>query len=208
LPSKEIEATVGKVLDEESASFKALLGDALSSSLKLVDDYEKRASERYNESMLEGKKQAENIKRKVLGSAELQARNAQLSAFESFFEGIVIDSLAVIKGAPRDARYVKALSRLLKESLRELDEGEYTLSCDEKDKTALDDALKDVSKDFPRFRLSLSRKYIDSAGGFIIRSKDGTVEFNSTFEARLERMKPGIRKRVYERFFKGERRNW
>ena len=48
-------------------------------------------------------------------------------------------------------------------------------------------------------------KRIDSVGGFIVRSEDGTTEFNSTFEARLERMKPSTRKRVYERYFKESR---
>jgi len=205
LPSNAIEATVGKVLNEESATIKALLDEALASSLKLVEDYEQKASERYKESMLEGRKQAENVKRKILGSAELQARNAQLSAFESFFEGIVIDALAGVRSTPRDARYERALGKLLRESLQELDRGAYALSCPEADKIALSAALKDVAKDSPGFDLSIAKKYIDSAGGFVVTSRDGTIEFNSTFEARLERMKPSIRKRVYERFFKESR---
>ncbi|HVP23200.1 MAG TPA: V-type ATP synthase subunit E family protein [Conexivisphaerales archaeon] len=202
MPSKEIEATVGKVLTEESASIKALLDEALASSLRVIDDFEQRASERYMESMLDGRKQAENVKRKVLGSAELQARNAQLSAFESFFEGIVIEALAAIKAVPREARYEKALVRLLNESLVELDRGDYTLSCPEADRAALAGAVKSVVKDFPGFNLTISKKPIEGAGGFVVVSRDGSVEYNSTFEARLERMKPSIRKRVYERFFK------
>lgn len=205
MPSNAIDTTVGKVLNEESASIKALLDEALASSLKLVGDYEQKASQSYKESMLEARKQAENVKRKILGSAELQARNAQLSAFESFFEGIVIDALAGVRSAPRDARYERALGKLLRESLLELDPGVYTLSCPEGDKSALSGALKDVAKEFPEFDLSIAKKNIDSAGGFIIASRDGTIEFNSTFEARLERMKPSIRKRVYERFFKESR---
>jgi len=205
LPSKEIEATVGKVLGEESASIKALLDEALASSLKLLDDYEQRASEKYSESMLEGRKQAENVKRKILGSAELQARNAQLTAFESFFEGIIVDALAGVRSAPRDSRYGRALVRLLRESLVELDPGEYVFSCPETDRAALASATKEVAKEFPGYSLSISRRYFDGAGGFIVVSKDGNVEFNSTFEARLERMKASIRKRVYERFFKEEK---
>lgn len=205
MSSNAVEATVGKVLNEESASLKALLDEALASSLKLVEDYEQRASEKYKESMLEGRKQAENVKRKILGSAELQARNAQLSAFESFFEGIVIDALAAVRSAPRDARYERALVKLLRESLQELDPGVYTLSCPDGDRSSLSAALKDVAKEFHGFDLSIAKRNIDSAGGFIIVSKDGSIEFNSTFEARLERMKPSIRKRVYERFFKERR---
>ena len=205
MPSNAIEATVGKVLNEESASLKALLDEALASSLKLVEDYERKASDKYKESMLEGRKQAENVKRKILGSAELQARNAQLSAFESFFEGMVIDALAGVRSAPRDARYERALGKLLRESLLELDPGVYSLSCPAADRSALSAALRDVAKDFQGFDLSIAKKNIDSVGGFIIVSKDGTIEFDSTFEARLERMKPSIRKRVYERFFKGSR---
>ena len=205
LPSKEIEATVGKVLNEESASLKAMMDEALASSLKLLDDYEQKASEKYKESMLEGSKQAENVKRKILGSAELQARNAQLSAFEDFFERMVLEALDGVRSAPRDARYERSLVRLLKETLTELDAGEYVLSCPESDRVSLSAAIKDVSKEFPSYSLTLSKKHFESAGGFVAASKDGSMEFNSTFEARLERMKPGIRKRVYERFFKEQK---
>lgn len=205
MPGKEIEATVGKVIDEESASLKVLLDEALASSLKLIEDYEVKASEKYKESMLEGRKEAENVKMKVLGSAELMARNAQLTAFEAFFDGIVADALAGVRAVPRDARYERALSKLLTESLQELDPGKYILCCPQQDNTALAAALKDTAKKFPSFSLSVSKKQIESVGGFVISSEDATTEFNSTFEARLERMKPSIRKRVYERFFKEDR---
>jgi vacuolar-type H+-ATPase subunit E/Vma4 len=205
LPSKEVESTVGKVLDEESVSLKAILDEALASSLKLLDDYEEKASEKYEESMLEGRKEAENVRRKILGSAELQARNAQLSAFETFFEGIVVDALNGVRSAPRDGRYERAMVRLMNESLRELEPREYVVSCPESDTLALSAALRETAKDFRGFTLTISKKHFDGAGGFIIVSKDGNVEYNSTFEARLERMKPSIRKRVYERFFKEPR---
>ncbi len=202
LPSTEIEATVGKVLGEESASLKALLDEALASSIKILDEYENRAAQKGTESMLEGRKEAENVKRKILGSAELQARNAQLSAFENFFEAVILEALEDVRSAPRNARYEKATARLLRESLAELDPGEYVLSCPELDSASLAAALKDTNKEFPGFALTVSKKHFEGAGGFIIVSRDGNVEFNSTFEARLERMKPSIRKRVYERYFK------
>jgi V/A-type H+-transporting ATPase subunit E len=202
MPTNEVETTIGKVLEQESQALTALLDEALKSALKAIDEYELNADNAFDAIMLEGKKEAENVKRKMLGSAELQARNLQLSAYEEFFGGVIKDALEAISSLPRDSRYEKAMVALLRDAIAELDEGKYSVSCVAKDAKAVSDALEEVKEEFPRHELVLSRKHLDGAGGFVLKSKDGTIELDDTFEARLERMKPNIRKRVYERYFK------
>ncbi len=46
----------------------------------------------------------------------------------------------------------------------------------------------------------LSSETIDCLGGVQVRSKDGTMTFTNTIDARLERMKPLIRKEIASKF--------
>jgi len=46
----------------------------------------------------------------------------------------------------------------------------------------------------------LSSETIDCLGGVEIKSKDGFMSFNNTIDARLERMKPLIRKEIASKF--------
>ena len=46
----------------------------------------------------------------------------------------------------------------------------------------------------------LSNDTIDCIGGVEVKSKDGTMSFNNTIDARVERMKPLIRKDIAKKF--------
>jgi V/A-type H+-transporting ATPase subunit E len=49
----------------------------------------------------------------------------------------------------------------------------------------------------------LEEKSIDTIGGVVITSLDGSVRFDNTFEARLERMRPSLRMEVSETLTSG-----
>ena len=51
----------------------------------------------------------------------------------------------------------------------------------------------------------LSSETIDCLGGVEIKSKDGSMAFNNTIDARIERLKPLIRKEIASKFGLG---NW
>jgi V/A-type H+-transporting ATPase subunit E len=42
----------------------------------------------------------------------------------------------------------------------------------------------------------LSEDSIETIGGIVLSNADGTVKFDNTFESRLERMRPALRKEV------------
>ena len=46
----------------------------------------------------------------------------------------------------------------------------------------------------------LSSDTIDCIGGIIAKSKDGTMKFDNTLDARIERLKPLIRKEIASTF--------
>jgi|YelNatPaOPRAMG01_1025707.scaffolds.fasta_scaffold93158_2 V/A-type H+-transporting ATPase subunit E len=202
MPTSGVEAVIDRVMQVEADEIRRTISEAVDAALKLIDDYELKARSRYEEVMLEGKKEAENERRKMLGSAELEARNLLLQAFEAFFDSAVEGALQEVASLPRDSRYVKAMVRLLQEAISELEEGRYVVQCSARDKEAVSKAMASLKDGNMGYELTMASKYTKSAGGIIVRSEDGMVEYDNTFESRLERLKPAIRRRVFEKYFK------
>ena len=58
-----------------------------------------------------------------------------------------------------------------------------------------------VQSTFSQFSgAELSSEMIECLGGIIVKSKDGTMTFDNTIDARIERLKPLIRKEIASKF--------
>ena len=75
---------------------------------------------------------------------------------------------------------------------------DITIFTNSKDKDAVQSVLSNFSG------AELSSETIDCLGGIKVRSKDGSMTFDNTIDARLERLKPLIRKEIASKFGVGE----
>ncbi len=89
--------------------------------------------------------------------------------------------------------YEKTLAHFIEEGLDVIGP-RATVHCSAKDKKAATSAIRklDAGKD----SLAIGEKSIDTIGGVILTTTDGSVKFDNTFEARLERTRPSLRKEV------------
>ena len=71
---------------------------------------------------------------------------------------------------------------------------EITVFTNSKDK----DVVQSTLSQFPGSELSSDT--IDCIGGIIVKSKDGTMTFDNTIDARIDRLKPLIRKEITAKF--------
>ncbi len=135
-------------------------------------------------------KQAESVRRQVIGSAELEVRNAQLRSLESavteVFEA-AMKRVSEVTGAAQE----KALSRLIEEGADVIGT-KARLLCSDKDRKSASSALGKLGGRV----ITLDPEGIQTSGGVILTSADGSVRFDNTFEARLERLRPSLRKEV------------
>jgi V/A-type H+-transporting ATPase subunit E len=74
--------------------------------------------------------------------------------------------------------------------------GDARVACSEKDSEVVSGVIKKMNSGSTR--LVLDDKSLDTLGGVVLTSPDGTVKFDNTFEARLERSKALLRKQVAE----------
>jgi V/A-type H+-transporting ATPase subunit E len=137
-------------------------------------------------------KQAESAKRQIIGAAELEARNAQLKSLEKAVNEVFDLAVKEVSEAS-GASYEKALARLISEGVDVIGPKAKVMSSS-KDKKAVSSAVRKLSSG--NVKLQFDDEPVETIGGVVLTTAGGSVKFDNTFEARLERMRPTLRKEV------------
>ena len=138
-----------------------------------------------------GAKQAESAKRQIIGTAELEARNSQLKSLEKAVNEVFETATRKVSASSGD-QYEAAMGRLIQEGLDVIGP-RAKVQCASKDRKVVAAAIKKLAG---KENVSLEEEPIETMGGIIMSTPDGSVRFDNTFEARLERMTPILRKEV------------
>ena len=137
-------------------------------------------------------KQAESLKRQIVGAAELEARNSQLRSLEVAVNEVFEMSVKEIGDSDAQA-YERSMTHLIQEGLEVI--GPRTkVYCSAKDKKAVSAAVKKLSTG--QVKLTLEDAHIETVGGVVLSTHDDSIKFDNTFEARLARSKAELRKEV------------
>jgi len=189
--SKAASDTLEKVSGEFEAEVLADLEAGRSETLAKVEAVRKETAEAVAKILETGEKQAESAKRQIIGAAELDSRNAQLKSLERAVNE-AFDMATKQISSESGASQEKALALLIQEGLDVIGP-RATLLCAAKDRRVVSSAIRKIGG---KAKLSLGDEEIDTMGGVVLATPDGSVRFDNTFEARLERMRPTLRKDV------------
>ncbi|MCE2614668.1 MAG: V-type ATP synthase subunit E, partial [Nitrosopumilus sp. (ex Thoosa mismalolli)] len=148
----------------------------------------------YDKILADGKKEADKIEKQIMGSSDIEARNKHLMALEEAVDKVFTKALDQIANADRSGDYSNLIKSLLDESTKILGTTEVVVFTNAKDKDVVQSALPNYSGS------ELSSETIECLGGVKIQSKDGTMTFDNTIDARIERLKPLIRKEIAAKF--------
>jgi len=184
--------TLQKVSDQFEAELVAELEQMRDQSVAVVEAARKEAAEAVAKTLDESARQAESLRRQIVGSAELEARNAQLRALETAVTEVFERAQREIAESD-PAEHEAALDRLIREGLDVIGNN-ATVYCSAKDKKVVSALSRKLSKGHVKLRVD--EKGIQTIGGVTMATPDGSVRFENTFEARLERMRPTLRKDI------------
>jgi len=194
LTNPALEQTIDKILNQTEEGILSNIKSALHDSYQTLDDAVPRLEQEYDKILADGKKEADKIEKQIIGSSDLEARNKQLMALEQSVDRVFSQALDQIAETDRSGNYSDLIKSLLDESTKILGTSEVVVFTNSKDRDAVQSAL-------PNYPGSeLSPKTIDCLGGVRIQSKDGTMTFDNTIDARIERLKPLIRKEIAAKF--------
>jgi V/A-type H+/Na+-transporting ATPase subunit E len=190
----KLENTVDKILNQSEDEILASIRSSYDESLETLLKSQSSLEQEYDKIIDEGRKESEKIEKQIIGSSDLESRNKQLLLVEESIEKVFDKAIEKIKATNRNEDYSKLIITLLNEATEALGMTDVIIFTNSKDQDIVKQTLSKYSG------AELSSETIDCLGGVEVKSKDGSMTFNNTIDARLERMKPLIRKEIATKF--------
>ena len=189
-----LESTIDQVLERNSSEFSQSLKNSLTDAQKTLSDSLPMLEEEYEKIISDGKKEADKIEKQIVGSADLQARNKSLLIVQESADKVLEKAKEKISNMDRNSEYSTLITKLLTEATSALDTSDVIVFTNSKDRDVVQSAVSNISG------AELSNDLIDCMGGVKVTSKDGSMSFDNTIDARIELLKPLIRKDIAAQF--------
>ena len=189
-----LESTIDKILKNTENDVLSSLKSSLDDSQQSLDGSVTKLDSEYDKIISDGKKEADKIEKQIVGGSDIEARNKQLLALEAAVDRVFTTALEQITNSDRNSDYANLIKTLLQESTQILGTTDVKVFTNAKDKDVVQSSLSNFSGS------ELSSETIDCIGGVKIESKDGAMKFDNTIDAKIERLKPLIRKEIASKF--------
>ena len=198
-----LERTIDKVLSQKESALITEIDSALQNSLKNLESSKSNLQAEYDNIIEASKKQAENLKRQIIGSSTLSARNKELVIIESAIDEIFDKAKEKLAKSNNEKNYEKLLNNLIADSAVNLG-SEIVLQCNKTDLKLVKKIASGISSD-KKMKISVSDEVIGIIGGIKATSLDGTMTLDNTLDSSIESLKPLIRKEIVQ-LLRGEKK--
>ncbi len=196
--NSKLETTIDKILNQTEIEILSSLKSSLDETQETLSKSQSKLEQEYDRIVNEGKKEADKVQKQIIGSSDLESRNKQLKMVDDSVQNVFDKAIEKIKTIKRDDKYSKLINTLLEEATETLGTKDVIVYTNSEDKKIVNSLLSKFSG------AKLASETIECLGGIEIKSKDGSMSFNNTIDARLDRMKPLIRKEIARKFGLGK----
>jgi len=191
-----LERTIDKVLSQKESELISDIDSALQNSLKNLESSKTTLQDEYDAIIESSKKQAENLKRQIIGSSTLNARNKELIIIESAIDEIFTKAKEKLAQSNNEKNYEKLLTRMIQDSVSKLG-SDIVIQCNKTDQKLVRKISSQESTG-KNMKISVSDDFIDIIGGIKATSADGTMTLDNTLDSNIESLKPLIRKDIVQ----------
>lgn len=193
-----LERTVNKVLTQAEQDLITKIDSAYEESLTNLEKSKTNLRLEYDKIVQGARKQAENLKRQIVGSSRLASRNKQLVIVETAVNDAFEMAKKKLESSAKEKSYSSLINKMLKESISAIGSNEVIVECNKRDTDLVKKSISGLSKDNLKAKAVLSEKSINVIGGIRMRSADGSMTYDNTLDSRIERLKPLIRKNIVQ----------
>jgi V/A-type H+-transporting ATPase subunit E len=190
-----LDRTVDKVLAQKQEDFMTRIDSAYQEAASNLESSKGNLRSEYEKIIQGSRKQAENLKRQILGSKRLESRNQELLLIEMAVNNYFEKAREKFRELSRDKEYKNMVTEMIDDCISAIGTGEIIIESNEKDSKIVAEIIAKKPK---KVKLILSDKPIDAIGGLRALSPDGSLTYDSTIELRMERLKPLIRKEIVQ----------
>ena len=205
----EIETMIEEIRQRGETEAKRIIEEARRKADAMVEEAKRRVEMMV---MAEARPQVLTLRRRVLGTVELEGRRKMIKVKEEVVNRVVEMAKARIEGisSGKDKRvdYREILYSLIKEAVNGVGESKVYISANERDLKYLKGNLNSISKRLSRelgfeVKLGIDEKPINCMGGVIARNEDRTKVYYNTLDGRLNEATKRFRSFLGKTLFKG-----
>lgn len=194
--SSALERTINKVISQAEADFITQIDSSFQESLKNLAASRTKLEAEYNRILEGARKQGDNLKRQIVGSSRLSARNRQLVLIESAVNDTFEKAKTILASSNKENSYRLLMRKILKDSVTMIDSDQVIVECNKNDIELVEKAISDIFNDNNKIKIKMSDHPLNAIGGIRLTSADGSMTFDNTLDSRIERLKPLIRKSI------------
>jgi V/A-type H+-transporting ATPase subunit E len=188
---------IEKVLVQKEAELISQIDSAYQESLDNLESSRGKLEAERTRIIEAARKQAENLKRQIIGSARLAARNQELLTIENAVNKAFEEAKKKLQASSSTDSYKELLKHMVEESISVVGgSNAVIIECNKNDVELVRKVVSELQDSGKIQQARVSDHYIDVLGGIRIRSSDGTMTYDNTLDSRIERLKPLIRKNI------------
>ena len=205
--SSPLERTIDKVLSQKESELISKIDSAYQESRRNLDSSRSKLNSEYVSILENARKQAENLKRQIVGSSKLSARNNQLILVEDSVSTVFEMARKRFLSVNKEPDYEKLMKQALLNSLNEIGKNDLRIECNRTDSNIVRKIVEDINKE-KGAKMVVVNENVDILGGIRAASSDGTLTYDDSIDSRIERLKPLIRKNIVQILRGSERTSW
>ncbi|HZA47874.1 MAG TPA: V-type ATP synthase subunit E family protein [Nitrososphaera sp.] len=193
-----LEHMIGKVLVQKEAELISQIDSAYQESLDNLESSRGKLEAERARIVEAARKQAENLRRQIIGSARLAARNQELLTIENAVNKAFEEAKKKLQASSSTDSYKELLKHMVEESISAVGgSNAVIIECNKNDVELVRKVVSEL-QDSGKVQQAarVSDQHIDVLGGVRIKSSDGTMTYDNTLDSRIERLKPLIRKNI------------
>jgi V/A-type H+/Na+-transporting ATPase subunit E len=194
--SSALERTINKVISQAEVDFITQIDSSHQESLKNLEASRTKLEAEYNRILESARKQADNLKRQIVGSSRLAARNKQLVLIERAVNDTFEKAKTLLASSNKENSYRILMTKILKDSVKMIDSEELIVECNNNDIKLIEKAIADSFNENNKLKIKISDHPLNAIGGIRVKSADESMTFDNTLDSRIERLKPLIRKSI------------
>jgi V/A-type H+-transporting ATPase subunit E len=188
---------IDKVLVQKETELISQIDSAYQESLDNLESSRSKLEAERTRIVEAARKQSENLKRQIIGSARLASRNQELLTIENAVNKAFEEAKKKLQASSNTDSYKNLLKQMVEESISAVGgSNAVIIESNKNDAEIVRKAVSELRDTGKVQQAEVSDQHIDVLGGIRIKSSGGTMTYDNTLDSRIERLKPLIRKNI------------
>ena len=198
---KGLVAIASEILEDVQNESEKIIREAETKAKEILKQAKTEAEKRHADSVAEAKQKSEQEYKKTKSLTAIEIRNIHLQAKEEQLSAVFDEAVARLKKFVDSKNYSNYLLSFVEEAAKNIESDKLVIYVNSKDQKLFKTSqLEDLSKKLDK-KLTLSKETIECMGGCIVKTTDGKLSHDNTFENRLQVLKPNIRVKLEKMLF-------